>query len=71
MHFAVAIYHTSISKFPKFKKFKNSPVRSKKSISQMNDTILDACMKFENYPIKTVGEDVFHRHYMLYHCFKN
>ena len=36
----------------------------------MNNTILDACMKFENHPIKTVGENIFYRHYALYHYFK-
>ena len=39
-------------------KFKNNPI-VKKCTSQMNKIILDACMKFENYPIKTVGEDAF------------
>ena len=32
----------------------------------MNATILKACMTFENYPFKTVGEDVFYRHYILH-----
>ena len=36
----------------------------------MNDTIIDACMKYENHPIKTVGENIFYRHYALYHYFK-
>ena len=26
----------------------------------MSDIILDACMKFQNYPIKTVGGDAFY-----------
>ena len=29
----------------------------------MSDMILDACMKFQNYPIKTVG-DVFYSNYI-------
>ena len=59
--------------------FKNSKIRqkfkinliAKKSTSQVSDIILDACMKFENYPIKTVGEDAFYSYYILYHIFKN
>ena len=27
-------------------------------------------MKFENYPIKTVGEDAFYSYYISYHYFK-
>ena len=50
-------------------KFKNSSM-VKKSTSQMTDIILDACMKFQNYPIKTVGGDAFYSHYILYHYFK-
>ena len=36
------------------KKFKNSPT-VKISKGQVSDIIFDACMKFQNYPIKTVG----------------
>ena len=36
----------------------------------MNNIILDACVKFENYPIKTVGEDAFYSYHILYHYFK-
>ena len=36
----------------------------------MSDIILDACMQFENYPIKTVGEEAFYSYYILYHYFK-
>ena len=39
-------------------KFKNSPI-AKKSTIQVADIILDACMKFESYPTKTVGGDRF------------
>ena len=41
------------------------------STSQMSDIILDACMKFQNYPIKTVGGDAFYSYFILYHYFKN
>ena len=50
---------------PYFKTSKNSPKVQrndpifKKCTSQADDIILDACMKFENYLIKTVGEDAF------------
>ena len=27
-------------------------------------------MQFENYPIKTVGEEAFYSYYILYHYFK-
>ena len=37
----------------------------KKSTSQMSDIILDACMKFQNYQIKTVEGDAFYNHYIL------
>ena len=37
----------------------------KKRTSQVSDIILDACMKFQNYPIKTVGEDAFYSYYIL------
>ena len=50
-------------------KFKNSPI-VKKSTSQVSDIILDACIKFENYPIKTVGEEEFYSYYILYNYFK-
>ena len=39
-------------------KYKNGPI-VKISTSQADEVILDACMKFENYPIKTVVEDHF------------
>ena len=46
-------------------KFKNSSMVKKKSTSHMSDIILDACMKFQKYPIKTVGGDAFCSHYIL------
>ena len=36
----------------------------------MSNIILDACMKYENYSIKIVGEDAFYSYYILYHYFK-
>ena len=42
----------------------------KKSTSQADDIILDACMKFENYLIKTVGEDAFCSYCILCNYFK-
>ena len=36
----------------------------------MSNIILDACVKFENYPIKTVGEDAFCSYYISYNYFK-
>ena len=36
----------------------------------MSDITFDACMKYENYPIKIVGEDAFYSYYILYHYFK-
>ena len=50
-------------------KFKNSAI-VKKSTSQVSDIILDACIKFENYLNKTVGEDAFYSYYLPYHHFK-
>ena len=35
----------------------------------MSNDILDACMQYENYPIKTV-EEAFYSYYILYHYFK-
>ena len=50
------LYHyIKISKI--CRKFKNSLIVKKKSTSQVSDIIVNACMQFENYPIKTVGED--------------
>ena len=50
-------------------KFKNSPI-VKISTSQVSNIILDAYIQFENYPIKTVGEEAFYSYYILYHYFK-
>ena len=49
-------------------KFKNSPI-IKKSTTQVSNIILDTCMHYENYPIKTVGEEAFYN-YILYDYFK-
>ena len=32
--------------------------------------MLDACMQFENYSNKIVGEEAFYRNHILYHYFK-
>ena len=37
----------------------------KKSTSQVSDIILNACMKFQNYPSETVGGDAFYSYYIL------
>ena len=48
---------------PFFQNFKNSPKiqklsdHQKKSITQVSDIILDACINFESYLTKTVGGD--------------
>ena len=67
MHFSVTIYYIIISKIRQ--KFKNSPI-VKRSTSQISNIMLDDCMQFENYPIKTVGEEAFYSYYILYHYFK-
>ena len=36
----------------------------------MSDIILDACIKCENYPTKTVGEDAFCSKYISYNYFQ-
>ena len=36
----------------------------------MSDIILNTCMQYENYPIKTVGEEAFYNYYILYDYFK-
>ena len=36
----------------------------------MGDIILDVCLQYENYPIKTVGEEAFYSYYISYHYFK-
>ena len=60
-----------ISKNSKIRqKYKNNPI-VKRITSQVSDIILDVWMKFENYLIKTVGEDAFYSYYILYHIFKN
>ena len=68
--FTVTIYYTIISKFQKFAKNSKIVRSSKKSTSQVSGIILDACMQYENYPIKTVGEEAFYSYYILYHYFK-
>ena len=31
--------------------------------------ILDVCMQYEIYPIKTVGEEAFYSRYIIHHYF--
>ena len=64
MHFTVTIYYNIISKFQKMAK-NSKIVQPSKKKCQVSDTILDACMKFQNYPIKTVGGDAFYSYYIL------
>ena len=54
MYFTDIIYYTIISKIRQSFFLKSD--RKKRSKIQVDDIILDACMKFENYPIKTFGE---------------
>ena len=62
------LYHYfNISKIRQ--KFKNSPI-VKKSTIQVSNIILDVCMQYESYLIKTVGEEAFYSYYILYHYFK-
>ena len=63
---SLTIYYTIILKFKKFTK--NTKIRSskKKSTNQADDIILDAGMKFKNFPITTVGEDAFYKKKLLY-----
>ena len=50
-------------------KYKNSSI-VKRSKSQADEIILDACMKFENNPFKTVGEDAIFSYYKSDNYFK-
>ena len=62
------LYHyLKISKIRQ--KFKNSLIVKKKSTSQVSDIIVNACMQFENFPIKTV-EEAFYSFYIIHHYFK-
>ena len=36
----------------------------------MCNNIVNACMQFENFPIKTVGEEAFYSRYIIHHYFK-
>ena len=64
MHFEATVYYTIISKFQKLEKKLKNTLIIKRNTSQVNDIILDACMKCENYLIKTEGQDAFYRHYI-------
>ena len=51
--------------------FSDLPYIPKIVFSGVNDIILEACMQYENHPIKTVGEETFYSYYVLSHYFKN
>ena len=63
----ISYHYFKISKIRQ--KFKSDPI-IKTSISKAYDIILDACVKYENYPIKNVREDAFYSFDMLLHYFK-
>ena len=63
----VLYYYFKINKISQ--KFKNNPI-VERSTNQVSDIIIDTCMKFEYYLIKTFGEDAFYSYYILYHYFK-
>ena len=52
----ISYHYFKISKIRQ--KFKNSPI-VKKSTNQVTDIIVNSCIKFESYPINTVGGDRF------------
>ena len=55
-NYYILYHYFKISKIRQ--KFKKTPI-VKKSTNQVSDIMFDACVQFENYPIKTVGEEVF------------
>ena len=65
--YCISYHYFKISKI--CRKFKNSPIVNK-STSQVADITFNVCMKFENYPVKTVLGDTFYSYYILYHYFK-
>ena len=67
MHLSHTIYYTIISIFKKFKTVR----LAKKNKSQADDIIPDACMQFEKFPIKTVGEEAFYSYYIYIPLFQN
>ena len=66
-NYYILYHYFKISKIRQ--KFKNSPI-IKKSTTQVSNIILDTCMQYENYPIKTVGEEAFYSYYIPYNYFK-
>ena len=71
------IYHIPYI-LPLFQNFKNSPKIKKQSDRQkkykpgdiIGYIILDVCMQFENFPIKTIGEEAFYSYYIIYYYLK-
>ena len=69
-HFTFTIYYTDYFKISKIRQiFKKSSI-VKKSTSLVSNVIIDVCTQYENYPIKTVGEEAFYSYYISYHYFK-
>ena len=66
-HHTLYHYFKTSKKSPKVQRI--GPI-FKRSTSQADDIILDACMKFENYLIKTVREDAFCSYCILNNYFK-
>ena len=64
-------YYTIISKSRKFAKNSKIFRSSKKSTTQVSDIILDACMQYENYRVKTVGEEAFYSYHYTIPLFQN
>ena len=61
-------YYTFTSKFKKKSpKIKKNLIVKKRQVS---DVIVNARMQFENFPIKTVGEEAFYSFYIIHHYFK-
>ena len=68
MHFTVTIYYniSNLKKSPKIQKWFDRQKKHKPGEWYH----AYACMKFQNYPNKTVGEDAFYSYYILYHYFQ-
>ena len=58
----ISYHYFKISKIRQF--FLKCPI-VKKSTTQVSYIILEACMQYENHPIKTVGEEAFYSYYIL------
>ena len=56
-------YYISYHYFKISKIRQNSPI-VKKSTAQVSDIILEACMQYENHPIKIIWEEAFYSYYI-------